>query len=594
MSSSRLVPAPHSLALLGTALFATLLNLAVSGAFGMDWRENGAANPDNFLRLTNVRDLLAGQGWFDLVQSRIGPSPGLLQHWSRLVDAPIAGLVMPGGIIMPGGGETFAAWAWPILCLFVSSLAILYALRRLDPDAGLLPGAIIGSFALLSGGVFTPGSFDHHGIQVALCLGYAACLLPGPHARAHAIAAAVFAALMLAIGMETLPYVVAGAAWLAFRLALAPGLARPYARTFGFGLAITVGLLFILLTAPGRYGDSTCDAFSLFHLIAAIAGGLSLALVAGLTRETQPIAVKIALALSPGVLVILLVATLFPECLQDPLAGLDPRLKIFWLDGVIEAQGITKLIKIDPFMLPGLFGLPLVAAAICLMAIRAGRLRSQHALYFLLNLTALAVTSWQMRGSTFGLPLAAVPLAAWVAGLSNQQPAAPLRRVGAWALSLSLTWGLAGTLGAHLFGDGKTLAEMASPAAASGSCHTSENFESIRGFPQATILASTSIGSDILLNTPHRAMAAPYHRNIAGNLALIDIMTGSMEGARTKLHGLGVTLIAVCEGGADEADFVNAAPQGFLGQLVGGAKLDWLEPIAASQNQPLRFWRVKS
>jgi hypothetical protein len=594
MSPWRQAGIPPGVTVAGLALFGMLLTLAISGAFGTDWRVQGAANPDNFLRLANVRDLLAGQSWFDLVQSRIGPMPGLLQHWSRLVDAPIAGLVLLGDFIMQGGGETFAAWAWPVLCLFASNLAILHALRRLDPEVSLFPGVIIGSFALLSGGVFTPGSFDHHGIQVALCLSYASCLLPGPHPSAHAGAAALFAVIMLAIGMETLPYVVAGAAWLVYRLATEPDQSSRYARTFGLTLALSGGVLFVLLVPPGRYADGACDAFSLFHLVAAMAGGLSLMLVSGLVPNAPNKLMKAALAAFPGLLVLLLVAVFFRDCLQDPLASLDPRLKTFWLDSVIEAQGIGKLVQLDPSLLPGLFGLPLVAVFVCARAFQMEQFRPQHALYLVLNLTALAVTCWQMRGSTFGLPLAAVPLAAWVARLMAREPAVPVRRVAAWVTSLSLSWSLAGTLGAQLFNDGKTITSMAALPKESGSCHSPENFTAIGELQPATILGTMSIGSDILLNTPHRAMAAPYHRNTTGNLALIDVMTGSAGEARAKLQALGISIIAVCEGGADETDFLNASPQGFLGQLTNGVQFDWLEPVETRQNQPLRFWRLKS
>ena len=52
-------------------------------------------DPDDELRLQQVRDLIAGQGWFDLHQYRVDASDGgVLRHWSRLVDAPIAGLVL--------------------------------------------------------------------------------------------------------------------------------------------------------------------------------------------------------------------------------------------------------------------------------------------------------------------------------------------------------------------------------------------------------------------------------------------------------------------------------------------------------------------
>ena len=45
---------------------------------------------DDAMRLVQVRDLLAGQGWFDLTQYRLNPPDGVAMHWSRLIDLPIA------------------------------------------------------------------------------------------------------------------------------------------------------------------------------------------------------------------------------------------------------------------------------------------------------------------------------------------------------------------------------------------------------------------------------------------------------------------------------------------------------------------------
>jgi hypothetical protein len=49
---------------------------------------------DDALRLVQVRDLLGGQGWFDLHQYRIMAPEGILMHWSRLVDLPLAALIV--------------------------------------------------------------------------------------------------------------------------------------------------------------------------------------------------------------------------------------------------------------------------------------------------------------------------------------------------------------------------------------------------------------------------------------------------------------------------------------------------------------------
>ena len=88
-------------------------------------------------------------------------------------------------------------------------------------------------------------------------------------------------------------------------------------------------------------------------------------------------------------------------------------------------------------------------------------------------------------------------------------------------------------------------------------------------------------------------MAGPYHRNIAGNLVLIDAMTSDPDEAKAILSREKVSILAVCVKGADELDFIAASPNGFLKKLVDGTKYNWLEPVESSAGNALRFWRVK-
>ncbi|MEL7285710.1 MAG: hypothetical protein AAGJ68_14405, partial [Pseudomonadota bacterium] len=49
--------------------------------------------PDDLMRLQQVRDLLAGQDWFDVNQHRLlTPEQGDM-HWSRLPDIFLAGFI---------------------------------------------------------------------------------------------------------------------------------------------------------------------------------------------------------------------------------------------------------------------------------------------------------------------------------------------------------------------------------------------------------------------------------------------------------------------------------------------------------------------
>ena len=74
-----------------TAVLLTALGLATVLAIEMLSIRTGvheAMSTDDAMRLVEVRDLINGQGWFDLRQYRLNP-PGVLMHWSRVIDFPL-------------------------------------------------------------------------------------------------------------------------------------------------------------------------------------------------------------------------------------------------------------------------------------------------------------------------------------------------------------------------------------------------------------------------------------------------------------------------------------------------------------------------
>ena len=81
---------PHVLRMWGLL---ALMILLVSASRILEWR---FPDPDDIMRLVEVRDLLGGQGWFDLDQYRIDPLREVPMHWSRLVDLPLA--IIIGGL----------------------------------------------------------------------------------------------------------------------------------------------------------------------------------------------------------------------------------------------------------------------------------------------------------------------------------------------------------------------------------------------------------------------------------------------------------------------------------------------------------------
>src|SRR3546814_18866070 len=71
-----------------------------------DWSSDVCSSDLDAMRMAQVRDLLAGQGWWDLTQYRVNPADGgVLMHWSRIVDAPIAGGIL---LLRPLFGQPLA------------------------------------------------------------------------------------------------------------------------------------------------------------------------------------------------------------------------------------------------------------------------------------------------------------------------------------------------------------------------------------------------------------------------------------------------------------------------------------------------------
>ena len=80
---------------------------------------------DDAMRLVELRRFLHEGYWFDATEPRLGFAPGYLTHWSRLIDAPLAGLTLAFAAIGgPSFGEDAARAIWPLLLLLPLFLSL--------------------------------------------------------------------------------------------------------------------------------------------------------------------------------------------------------------------------------------------------------------------------------------------------------------------------------------------------------------------------------------------------------------------------------------------------------------------------------------
>ncbi|AZO13048.1 MULTISPECIES: polysaccharide biosynthesis protein GtrA [unclassified Mesorhizobium] len=578
------------------ALLAALVVLTVSAATGFRPLAD-AGNNDNLLRLVEVRDLLNGQGWFDLHQYRMGPEGGFVMHWSRLVDVPIATLIMAAYALtgsMPLA-EAVAQVLWPALLLLATLFFTARAARNFAGGGAVLPSVVIGAAAYNFVGIYWPAALDHHNVQLMLTMASLALLLEAPAQRTAALFSGLCAALTLAVGMETLPYVATLGVCVSLLYVVDGAGERAIARDFGLGFAGVSTLVFAATIPASAWGEAQCDAFSTAQFVVAAIAGAGLSAIASVDVASRDWLRRL---LCLGLLAIVLgavVMAFFPQCLAAPYATLDPRLKELWLDHIEEAQSLVTLITHDPRRVAARYGTSFLALA--LMALRLGRggWRRQDSLVGALLVASFLVGVWQVRGTTFSIAFALIPLSAWIAkwrarAATNSSVGVALRLAAVWLVSVNPVWtGAAAATSLALEGS----ASPADEGTADKACENKASFASLGRIPGTTVLATSNLGSPILAFTAHRVFAGPYHRNIAGNLLALDAFLGSADDARRIVHAHGVGLVAVCPGSPESVLLARKAPGGFLAGLINGSIPDWLEPVAETRGSMIELYRVR-
>ena len=194
---------------------------------------------DDAMRLVEVRDFLAGKGWYDMHIERLQPPEGYVSHWSRLIDAGLAGVFLTARLFTsPASAETVMRLVWPLLWLLPCMAgAALIAVRLHGRDAALvaLGFAIVALAAQVQ---FMVGRIDHHNVQIALSVMALTAAVWQDHRLAPALGGILCGAI-LAIGLEALPFAILVAA--AFALpAIFDAAAWQRAGRFGGWLALIV------------------------------------------------------------------------------------------------------------------------------------------------------------------------------------------------------------------------------------------------------------------------------------------------------------------------------------------------------------------
>jgi hypothetical protein len=553
-----------------------------------------AMSMDDFMRLAEVRDFLGGQSWFDLTQHRLNPPAGVVMHWSRIVDLPIAGLISLFSLFTGrAAAETITSAAWPVLFLFPALLLAGALARRLAGEAAMLPAILLAAVSAPVLVHFRPGALDHHGIQLVLLLATIYGLSDRGDARAWPILGGIASALSLAIGLEMAPVLGALLAAAGLRWVYEGQGAAKLVSNFGLAFGAGTFVLFAATVPFAQWNVSVCDQISLPAVLAsALSGGL-LALLAAI-KINRPGARLVAGIIAGGI-AIATIALAFPSCLADPYAHFDARLASVWLDHVAEAQNIFAFARNVPGEVLVNYAAPLAALLLTPLAIFRSNIeeRTRWLAPLLALIMLYAISLWEIRGAAGANMIAALLIAAAIVRLFHvrdlkAQPRAVLILLLLSAPVLALT-GKVAAKGIAFFNTDSTGLYTYGPLSCSGLGGVSPLAELAPGL----VLSHIDLGPAILAGTKHSILAAPYHRNIEGNRIAFDILLGDDKTARRLLHEQHVTYVGICPGAPERFNLRDVAPEGLSERLARGDIPAYLEPLTADPKAPLRVFRVR-
>lgn len=553
------------------------------------------SDTDDNLRMAQVRALLQGQGWFDLRQHRLDPPAGANIHWSRLVDLPIAGLILA---LKPFAGgamaEKWAAAIAPLLALGAGLYALLLAVRRLvgrDNNLILLLAFLILIFGAQNAlYMWRPLRIDHHGWQLAML----ALTIAGSADRRQVrggITAGLATATSFAIGLELLPTLALVGAVTALRWIWdrqeAPRLAA-------YGLALSGGCAVgFLLFASYDNRQFVCDALSPVYLSTLLLAGALLVGMARLRIESR--LARLAMAGAAAALLALFFASAWPQCLGRP-EHLSPEARRLWFDYIREVKPIYRHGWVT--VLTG-GTLPLIGALGALAML--WRTRGTPAFWrwasiALPSLFSTVMLLWQTRYSA-GAQLLALPGATALGWMAVERVWRRRFRLADLAIAapvLLLVTGGASQLAAEAVPQKPRSAAYAHASAFARRCPTLPALRPVARLPQATILTFVDFGPRLVTVTRHRAIAGPYHRN---QPAILDVhhafRNKDPEVAREVMRRHGATLLLLCPGMPESTIYASQARDGFYMQLVRGRAPAWLEPVALPQGSPFKLWRMR-
>lgn len=545
-------------------------------------------DPDDQLRLTQLRDFLNGQSWFDTTQYRMNPPDGAPMHWSRLIELPLAMLVL---ILRPffgqAGAEMIAGAAVPLLLLgWITIMLSRIATRLSSLEAGIAAALI----TLTSGGLLIqlrPMRIDHHGWQLAMAV-LALSTIFWADVRRAGIVLGLALAVWLHISLEGAPMTAAFFLLLGLRWVRDANQGQRLSWTVA-SFAVASFLLFFGTQLGGLQATIWCDTVSPPHVGAILVATLIMIPAIQYLPDDWRLRLLGAGLAGGAALAVLLVAA--PQCATGAFGNMDPIVREYWYSKVSEGlpiwhQSWRTSINLGAGLLCGVISWIILRGSMS----RKDRRKLDTIAFFLFYglLLSIFVIRTISVATAFAIPVTALLVALLFKRYRRSKVA--VRRIGLVVVMLVLL--VPGAAVSSLFPAKPETTGPTATAPTDDDCQSALSIRKLSALPQGNVVAPFDMGPMILAQTPHSVLASSHHRNEKAMRDHIQIFRSAPEESYRLMKAHGIDYLAVCPQEAELGFYTKKDPGGLWARIKQGNPPSWLLPLP-DQGEGVKIWRVR-
>jgi hypothetical protein len=202
---------------------------------------------------------------------------------------------------------------------------------------------------------------------------------------------------------------------------------------------------------------------------------------------------------------------------------------------------------------------------------------------------------WQIKLMPYACWLAVLPLARFCATVRGTATiSAPVARIAAVIVLSQATLEAGFAALALPLREGTSAVASRDVAYPSRPCFRSANVSRLAALPPGLVAAELDLGPFIVALSPHRVVAAPYHRLSKSILLNTAILNGTPDEALRTMRTLGVDYVALCADAKDvgKPESPPAENTTLQSRLLRGVPVGFLHELDLGPGAAIRAWRI--